>query len=394
MPIQKQIAEAKLRILSPEQLPPPDVFGADIVAEGDAEQTLTKIKEFLKDPVYGRIAGLDPRVRDNFKSRLQVLNNRYRQLLHRRYEWVADALSECLGSRQAPWRALHNQSVELLDRIEKLLGAPQSTSVSIPPELELARAQADVDALLNYFRQGGKWKRWGVIIPKEIKKRRYLRERIQVNGQPITTESRLHISRDYLDVELSFAALDEAWRDCGGMPKGSQRQIRFAAAKEQVAALGDLLSHANECLNLGRSGNSEFSSVPLPDWKNGETEKWLDLIRAVKIEEKYKLYKGKIATCLRDLRSVQNLEDAHPVIRSLVKAVEERDIPGYGEAYDKLLRIYQTKADTEFRQGVEAALAQAIPGFIDTVPRIIHDAVWDDRFQDWDAAWRWAFVDN
>lgn len=349
----------------------------------------------MKDPVYRRIAELDSKIRDNFKSRLQVLDNRHRQLLQRGYEWVADAISECLGDRPARWRALHNQSVELLDRIEELLVALRSASVSIPPEFELARVRADADALLQYFRRGGKWKRLGVITPKEVKKRRYLRERIQVNGQPITTESQLRILRDYLDVELSFAALDEAWRDCGGgVPKGSQQQIRLTAAKEQVVALGDVLSHADECLNLGRSGNSEFSSVPLPDWKNGETEKWLDLIRAVEIEEKYKFFEDKITACLRDLQAVQNLEDAHPVIRSLVKAVEERDIPGYGEAYDKLLRIQQAKADTELRQGVEAALAQAIPGFIDTVSRTIHDAMWDDRFQDWDAAWRWAFVDN
>jgi len=389
-----QIAIAKLRIIDADRLPSPDIFGAAVVAERDAKQAFEDFSKHLDDPVYQRIAELDLETRANLKSRLRCLDDRHRQLCQCGYEWIADALSAALGGRQAGWRALLDQSVELLGRIEKLIEGLQSVSISIPPELDLARVRADADALLNHLRQGGGWKRLGILTPKEVKGRTYLRHRIQVNGQPASSENQLLVVRNYVNVELLFAALEEAWLDHGGLPKGSQRQIRLAAIKEQVSALNDVLSHADECLSLAASQNGAFSSIPLPDWKNGQARKWLELISAAEIAERYRLSEEQVTACLPNLQAIQNLDDTHPVINLLVKAVAERDITGYGRAYDELRKIQEAKADQEFRHRIEAVLAPAIPGFVDAVARTASDAAWEDRFNDWDGAWRWAFMDN
>ena len=98
--------------------------------------------------------------------------------------------------------------------------------------------------------------------------------------------------------------------------------------------------------------------------------------------------------CLRDLRAARDLHDTHPVVASLIEAVEQRDVTAYSQAYEQVRQIEQTRRDQEVRRRIETALGPAVPGLIDAVARSVGDTAWDDRFADWEHAWRWAVADN
>ncbi len=46
------------------------------------------------------------------------------------------------------------------------------------------------------------------------------------------------------------------------------------------------------------------------------------------------------------------------------------------------------------RERTESVIAATIPGFIEAVTRDLDNPAWDDRFADWEEAWRWAIADN
>lgn len=79
---------------------------------------------------------------------------------------------------------------------------------------------------------------------------------------------------------------------------------------------------------------------------------------------------------------------------SLIDAVERRDVTAYSEGHQRVRQIEQTRHDQEVCQLIESTLVPAVPGLIDAVVRSIDDKAWDDRFADWENAWRWAVADN
>jgi hypothetical protein len=391
---EEQVADAKLPIMDSRSLLSPEIFGATVTAEQEARQAFEQVAELRNHPSYRWIAAGNPDQRAKLERVLRELNDRREDLRRRGYEWMADALAEGFGGRQARWRLLFDQCQALISRIDQLLENLGASSISIPRDKELRRVRADAEAAANHLRMGGKWRRFGIVTSKEVRERTYLRDQITVNGQPADTVAHLSLLCTHIDIDLGFAALDDAWADHGGLPRSAGRRIRLAAIKEQVESLGDALSHAQACLQLGRGGSADIPAFPAPDWLNGEAEQLLEIIEASAIEEEQRLATEKVTSCLRLLRAARDLHDAHPVVSALLAAVEDRDVRSYSEAYELLIKIEQTRTDQNLRQGVEAVLAAAVPGLVEAVALTVGDTAWDDRFAEWEHAWHWAVADN
>jgi hypothetical protein len=390
----EQVANTKLRVVHSGSLPSPEIFGGDVAAERETRQAFQQVMELRNHPSYQWLAARNPEQRTKLERALRELNDRHKDLRRRAYDWMADVLAEGFGGRQARWQALFHQSQTLISQIDQLLETLGSSSISIPLDKEIRRVRADAEAAANYLQMGGKWRKFGIVTPREVKERTYLRDQVTVNGQPADTVTHLSMVCTHIDIDLGFAALDDAWADHSALPRSTERRIRLAAIKEQVESLGDALSHIQTCLQFGRDGGADLPAPPAPDWLNGEAEKLLELIEASAIEEQQQLATEKVTSCLSLLRAVRDLHDAHPVVGALLQAVEDRDVRSYRETYESLLNIEQIRTDQNLRQEVESALATAVPGLVDAVARTVGDTAWDDRFAEWEHAWQWAIADN
>jgi very-short-patch-repair endonuclease len=390
----EQVTDAKLRIVDSRDLLSPEIFGAVVTAEQEARQAFQQVRELRDHQSYRWIAAENPEQRAKLERTLRELNARREDLRRRGYDWMAQALEDGFGGRQARWRAVFDQSQAHISRIDQLLENLGSSSISIPPDRDLRRVRADAEAAVNHLETGGKWRRFGIVTPKELKERTYLRDQITVNGQPADTVAHLSLVCTHIEIDLGFTALDDAWADHDGLPRGTERRIRLAAIKEQVESLGDALSYIRACLQLGQDGSADTPAIPAPDWLNGEAEQLLAIIKASTIEEQQLLATEKVTSGLRLLRAARDLHDAHPVVNVLLAAVEDRNVKSYSKAYELLVAIEQTRTDQNLRQDVESALPGAVPGLVDAVVLTIGDRAWDDRLAEWERAWRWAVADN
>jgi very-short-patch-repair endonuclease len=168
----------------------------------------------------------------------------------------------------------------------------------------------------------------------------------------------------------------------------------LVAIKEHVDSLADVLDYARECLDVGRRLGAIAPAIPEPDWINNQVEEWLEIIEASTFEDRHQLAVARTTSCLRHLREVADLNDAHPIVRALIRAVEDRDVRAYGEAHEQVRRVEQTRRDQEIRARVEADLEAKVPGVIDALAVNLSDNAWGERFRDWEDAWRWAVADN
>jgi hypothetical protein len=388
------VTASRLRVVGTEKLPAPAEFGMAVTAEREAREAVDREGDRRTHPAYGPLIALSATRRAELAETLRKVRERRRMLLRLGHVWLRDALNEALGGRQARWQALLDQSRQLTDRIVQLLDKLGSRSVSIPATRDARGVRADAVAVIEYLSGGGKWTAFGLLTPRALKDRTYFRDEITVDGKPADTHERLYLVCVHLDLAFAFNALETAWSDHRGLPSGSQPRIRVAAIKEHVGNLGLALNYAKVCADLGRYLSATTPAIPEPDWLNEELDEWLKLIEASTLEERYRLAAKQTTVCLRDLRAVGELHDAHAVVASLIQAVEQREVTAYSQAYEEVRQIEQARVDHEIRRRTESALGLAVPGFIDAVVRSVGDTAWDDRFADWKHAWRWAVADN
>jgi very-short-patch-repair endonuclease len=388
------IEKARLRVVGTEALPDPHDFAFAVSAEREAEEALDRLTMLRVHPAYQPIVTLPAETRQKLGQALRQMNDRRKRLLRLSEDWVPRAVAAALEGRQARWQALLSQSRELLDNAEEILERLGSASVSIPDERDRKAVRTDAAAVIEHLRDGGKWTSFGLLTPKAVKDRTYLRELVTVDGQSADRPDRLQIVCDHLDLTFAFEDMELAWTDQGALPTGSQPRIRIAAIREHVDCLDSALAYATDCSDLARSLTSAKPAIPEPDWLNQDIEQWIHIIDASYVEERHRAATERTTTSLAKLQAVSQLHDAHPVVAAMVQAVEKRDVTAYSQAYDNVQKIEQIRYDEKFRLEIEAALGPAVPGLAESVMANPSDEAWDHRFEDWDAAWEWAIADN
>jgi very-short-patch-repair endonuclease len=388
------VAAAKLRVVGTDQLPSPADFAAAVAAENEARAPLDSIAAERTHPAYTAIVALTEDDRSALAGKLRELKESRESLQRRGDSRLREALRAALEGRQAGWQALLDQSVQAVREIDELMQRLGSHAVSLPETWDIKQVRADVVAVYRHLREGGKWIEFGLYTPKAIKGRSYLRGPITVDGYVADTAERLRIVCDHIDFVLALQALELAWSDYGGLPPGSQPRIRVAAIQEHVAIFSAALDYAQTCLHLGRILGALTPAIPEPDWLNGEADVFLGLISAAAVDDRHRMAMEQVTACLRDLKAARDLHGTHPVVGSMVHAIERRDTAGYSHAYQHVQRIEQAGRDLELGRMIEQAFAPAVPGLAETVVASLDGPAWDGRFAGWEHAWRRALVDN
>jgi hypothetical protein len=381
------IANSTRQILASEQLPTPVEFGTAVATERQAQAAVGQLAELRRHAAYGPIMALRADARTMLGKTLRDLEEQRRTLDRHGYDWFTEALTAALDGRSALWQALLQRSQELLGQIGQLLDRLGASSVSIPADRAAPTVRSDVMAAIAHLQAGGRWTRWGVFTPKAVKDRTYLRDQVTVDGRPADTPERLQVVCYHLDLTSALEALERAWADHGGLPAGADLRIRLAGIQELVGVLDKALAYARTCLEQGRDLAAASPPIPEPDWLTGQAQEWLTIVEATAVEERHQLATQQVAACFHNLEAIRDLYDAHPIIGSLVQAVERRDVTAYRQAHMEVLHIEQTRRDQEQRQRTETALEAAVPGLINAVAVSMHDAAWDDRFNHWEQAW-------
>lgn len=386
--------EARLQIPASTDLLPPSEFGRAVAAEKEASEALRGTADLLAHAAYGPISQLMPAVRWDLHAEIKS-NEEVRLALDReKAGWIGGALEDWVAGRSGRWNAVLELSTAELPRIESLLDKVRDRVVALPPGLDPRKVRSDVAAALSHFHEGGKWKHLGFLTPKRLRGRTYLRDDVLVDGSGAADIEGLQAVFDDLELEFAIASLSSAWSALGIELAHGDRRLGIAVLREQVEVLAKCHTYAEACHRMARDMASAIVPVPEPDWLAGEAQTWLELVTAAAAQDRLREAARAVDSCSIVLRACFDLHDAHPVVASLSRAIQSRDVTEYSRGHAQVLSIERTRAAEDERRRVESVLNGAVPGLVEGVSSSPSDPDWDTRFAAWPQAWHWAVADS
>lgn len=385
----KQISYVNLKLPEPATLVSPEDFKTLVEAERKAKTALERVAQSQKHPAYDPIRKLSPENRESLRTQLHKISKKRFGLPAG--NWAQETLGESIAGRTAKWQSILESSRTHLARIEKLFSSLGTKVVTIPDHLKPSKVKADTIVALNHLKNGGKWEVFfGLLTPKNLKGRTYLKEEVLVDGEPTKDEAGLHAIRIHLDLVLAFSELNKVWSGVVSPPTGDLR-AREAVYKENVGDLEKVFQYAEDC----RHATQQLASaqIPSPNWLNEDVAEWLGLIEVFATEAQCSIATQKVNACSEVLQTLRALHGTHPLVEKFIGAIEARDIPAFRECFRRLRIIEKARKDLQNRKKIEDFLKVTTVGLVDQVLVETQHEVWADRFSKWNAAWDWAVAD-
>ena len=393
----EEVAASTLQIPDSATLTAPADFGGIVSKEATARTRSSEQVDALRPhPAFSPIRALPTDERNDLADDLRNIGERRRALQGGQPEWLLTALQEVFVSRNAKWRALLKLSKERIGQIEPLLRSLGNRVVTRPEGLDPRKVRSDAVAAAKHLQAGGKWKLLGLVTPKALKGRTYLKKDVLVDGQPADNVQKLSLVCDDLDLEFALADLVSLWKDVGVTDTSADRRFCLPNLKPHVSALEDALEYADACAHATQNMSHKSPPVPTLNWLDGEAQRWVDLIVAAGIDEELDEAEQQVAACGQPLAPLRGLHDVHPEVDALLDTIAARDVSAYSRCHDHVVAIERAREAQSERARIEAAikLAAPSPSLVEEVEASLNEPAWDDRLSHWEEAWRWAWADG
>lgn len=371
----------------------PGDFARLVANETTLRRNSLQIEAARSHPAFAAIRALPAYERASLKDSLKSIDQQRIALQSQIAEWIAKSIQDAVAGRDATWRTLLEISKRSLARAEPLLGLISSHAVTRPQEIDPRKVRVDAAATVKHLEAGGKWKHFGLMTPKALKGRTYLKRDVLVDGEPAEDVAKLRIVRDDLDFEFALADLRKAWSDVGVIDSPADKQLCLANLKEHAENLERVLGFAAECEQATRYLSHQTPSIPAPNWLDEQVQQWVVLIAQADREEELEMAAGRVEACGESLTELRQLHNAHPVVQTLLDAIAARDVTSYSAAYERVVTIERTREAQKEREKIEAAIRASVPKLIDEIEAGLEDPVWETRLSKLEEALRWAVAD-
>lgn len=369
-------------------------FADAVEAEAEAKTEVSTLAGLVNHPAYKPILHLNAERRKKLGTELSELEEQRRSLVRSATPWQESATQDFISGRGARWIALADLTRARLAEMKQLLERLGSKVVVLPDRRDLRKLRADAFAAATFLSASGKWKRFGLFTPSELKGRDYLLREVSVSGESPTTPALLLDICNHLDLEFALVEVSRSWTEVGINTAGADRLVCIAMLSEQLSILDKCQQFAERCRRLGLGMSKVDPPIPEPDWLAGQGKDWLDVLRASLVEETYRQRSADVDQFSRAASGLGGLHDAHPVVEYLVDAIERRDTQAYSRAADEILTVEQTRTARALRNRVEGILNKTVPGLVSAVTSTKRDTEWVERFGAWENAWAWAAAEN
>ena len=391
----EEVAASTLQIPSNATLTTPADFGGIVSKEATARtRSSEQVDPLRPHPAFSPIRSLPTDERNHLADDLRNIEEQRRALQGGQVEWLLTALQEVVASRTAKWRTLLKLSKERIGQIEPLLPSLGNRVVTRPEGLDPRKVRSDAVVAAKHLQAGGKWKLLGLVTPKALKGRAYLKQDVLVDGQPADNVQKLSLVCDDLDLEFALADLVSLWKDVGVTDISADRRFCLPDLKPHVSALEDVLEYGDVCTQAAQNMSRKSPPVPTPNWLDGKAQRWVDLIVGAGIDEELAEAERQVVVCGQPLARLRGLHDAHPVVDELLDAIAARDVTAYSRCHEHVVAIERAREAQTERTRIETAIRLAAPSLAEEIEASLNDPVWDDRLSHWEDAWRWAWADG
>lgn len=318
---------------------------------------------------------------------IEILTTSAGKLQNNPEPWLKECVRDILSDNHSFWAPLRDVTLHTIEQYQKSVDVVGRVSIRVSDDIDKQEALQDARILKTHLESGGKLG-WGIFRPKIVKERKYLLERIQIDGKKCRSLESLLAIVNYLEIETS---LNKAWSFWQGRSQRKDEPWQLQIPKLQH--LLNLLDQAFSLQNLLQrcKENLILCKIPEPIWhEKSQLEKTLVSCRCALLL----LHKQSIATKIesweKHLADLSMRSNAHPVVNVALKAIRARDVEGLNYAkveIEKLEKAIQTVrwADLLLKQ-----MEELLPRFVRSLSETCHESSWEQCLLQFPEAWRWA----
>lgn len=387
------IVDAQLKLPEKQALVEPQKFSTLVSSESTVKDEFKKLDAARSHPAYSSIYALGAEERIKLGKKLRKLDEQRPSVLRSSNDWYLSALRDLLSGKRARWDALYLRHQELITEANELSVKVGSSVVSFPENCNRLKLRSDAQIASKFLSEGGSWKRMGMFTPSVLKDKTYLKNDVLVDGLNATNHEQLELVSDEISFALSMEELISVWADVGVSVSTSNRRLQLAELQEQQESLKLCCAYADACNEISQTLNAYALPVPKPDWLGDDISRWLELLGVADQEDTYNSARDAVNNCGAVLDRISNLHDAHPLVRKIATAFEQRNINDYSKFYAELIELEGVRKAQAFKLDIEARLRPYVASILEAA-KCGEAEVWRERLASWVNAWSWAIADN
>ncbi|MEL6820651.1 MAG: hypothetical protein AAFP70_02725, partial [Calditrichota bacterium] len=325
-------------------------------------------------------------MRDELLDALSKIMDTYQLLNQHVYNWVKTAAKDILTGGVDGWRQLAQETSMQLDYIRTRIPAVADIRVSGLGEHTMHESKLHAIQLYEFLQSGGKIGS-GPFRPKLLKDTAYITRDVLIDGIPVTDEEQLQPLIVYLDIADRLETLTQVWESFTELPKKAPIQIQFVEFENLFKTLIRALE-LDSFVYVFRTVAVQIDGFEEPIWSEFDS---LDSLRtsllAINLEENAQRPFMLLGRILWNLRPDS---EAHPIIKSLLTAVKNRDHLAYERRMRKLERAWQLQQQLQRRTAILDKMSEHCPKLLQSILVSYDSPDWDSRVSHFKGAWEWA----
>lgn len=326
-------------------------------------------------------------VRNTLTSFLDVR----RRLTGLAHPWLEEAIRDAIAGNTATWREILRATRFAIVEIEPLAEVADHTDIKNPDNINVRTLHDVANELQCYLREnGGRLKFWR-ILPKSIVENRKLIKNLRVNGK--------HPSelQDFQDLQTALRTrieCEKAWGFWVGRAERSQTpyQLQVRELNRLSEVLEDALSLeelTNECREIIR----RCPEISEPIWIEQSTvERISASCRLALVRQRRRECEDEIRTIENPVSSIATRNNAHPLASELIHAIRDRSLDRVDDVSNKIQSLSNAQKCVKRLDSDVLATRQHLPILFDVLEQTCNDPCWDERVNQIQDAWRWAYA--
>ena len=386
--------ELKREVIDLEQIVSPPLFTDLVGKEKEAAAQYQEAKAVRNHPCYGALAEAPEDLRVQLLRQLDAFRTAYEAVMRSApsLPWIKEAVVDILSGQDAVWRELFNVNKVHLEKIQDRVEWASECRISGLEGRERSVVKAQAIALLNHLEAGGKIG-WGPFRHKVVKEGLCLVKEVYVNGKLCNEVQALKELLDWIEVTDCLEALKDHWSQHTESPAGTG--VLQAAAYQNWNRVLEQAFSLQEKVSKVRHILGRIPGISEPVWHLSEELQALqEATESVTLEETLKRARSVFENLAQALQSILVLENAHPIVGQLLKAIEGRDEKAYREEHSLLCALQIDRENLARRQDLSERLKGASPELALDLENSFDDSTWDSRLKVFEAAWNWARADR
>jgi len=366
----------------------PDQVSGLFDNEANAAQALRGVKETTDHAAFSALRNVERDLRQTLTEQIGALVQEAERITRHIQPWTERAVIDFLGDRDRIWREALETTRSHLSEIEERVRWADSTPVSGIGGRDQRAVRADAEELLAHLQGGGRLG-FGPLRPAVVKRTLYLCEEVRIGGQLCSSIEQLQLLVERLRIEERVSELRRLWSSHGAVPSGS--------LGTQVAEYHDLCEPLDAALQLhsmvqaSRATIGKIPELAEPTWHRlEEVENLRRALEAVLLQESLEKAESVLDQYLGGLGDLRTQIGSSDVLSSLFSAVETRNREEYSSTCQENSRRHSVNRRFIRRNQILSELKKVTPKFVESLEKSPSDSAFDQRAEQFEAAWDWA----